>query len=66
MAIMQKFRRYVLNKISIPVYVEYKKTHFVKNTFICTDSSKMHNDMIILFFIETGKLQPQCILYCSK
>ena len=26
-----------------------------KNTFICTDGSKMHNNRIILFFIETGK-----------
>ena len=29
-----------------------------------TDGSKMHNNKIILFFIETGQLR--CILYCSK
>ena len=71
MALMQKFQRYVQNKF-LYLYIcrikgkgnPHTRNNNKKKTFIYTDGSKMHNNRIILFFIETGKLR--CILYCIK
>ena len=47
----------------ILVYLCLCMTFFLYFTCAYTDGSKMHDDRIILFLIETGKLR--CILYCS-
>ena len=49
--------------IKVTAFIVSEKYINIQSTE-CTDDSKMHNNRIILFFIETGKLGD--ILYCSQ